>query len=126
MVITGAFLAESAASVDNKLHVWGGVIANYTVGDSREFQLALVLLTRRDDDSPDRTARIDVVPPGGGDAMSLTFDVPRSTAGADVGFAYTVVSGVFPYDGTYLFNVSSGGTSSIEIPLTVDHLEPVQ
>lgn len=35
MAVTWAFLAESAATVDNKLNVSGGVLSRYTVGPER-------------------------------------------------------------------------------------------
>ena len=44
-MVTGAFLAEAASVVDNKLNVSGGVLSRVAVGPDRSAQLVLVVLT---------------------------------------------------------------------------------
>jgi hypothetical protein len=45
-MVRGAFLAEAAATVDNKLNVQGGVLSKYTVGPDRLARFVLAALTR--------------------------------------------------------------------------------
>ena len=62
--MTGAFLAEAAATVDNKLNVQGGVLSRYTVGPDRWAQFMLVVLTRADgEDSDARRVTVEIRPP---------------------------------------------------------------
>jgi hypothetical protein len=121
MVITGAFLAEAAASADSKLHVWGGVLATFTVGPTREFGAALVVITQQDLGTADPLVRVSISPPAiaaDPEPVQLEYQVPDSVIHADVGFAYFPVQGVLPFDGRYTFVVRSG-ESSISLPLTV-------
>jgi hypothetical protein len=63
VILSGAFLAEAAATVDNKLNVSGGVLSKFTVGPDRCAQLVLVVLTRADDHESDRFVDVDIKPP---------------------------------------------------------------
>lgn len=122
-MITGAFLAETAATVDNKLHVWGGVIESYGVSRTREFNLVMVMLTKRDSAGPDRTVHIEIRPPVGAppgtEPGRLSFDVPETLIAAEAGFAYHPIRGTLPFDGRYVFMVSIGNQLPVAVPLTV-------
>ena len=121
MRITGAFLAEAAVAVDDKLHVWGGVLATYTLGAGRRLNVTLVVLTAPDHGTADPAVRVAIgVPSDAGDAETadLVFRVPDSVIDAEAGFAYFRLDEVLPFDGRYTFGISSGD-SAISLPLTV-------
>ncbi len=66
-MITGAFLAEAASVVDNKLNVTGGVLSRYAVGPDREANFVLVVLTQAETDSPIRRVEVEIRSPSDAD-----------------------------------------------------------
>jgi hypothetical protein len=117
VIVTGALLAEAAASVDNKLHVWGGVLDECEVGADRIAQVTLVVLTQAE--SGDQTAHVTVEAfRPSGDSLVMTFDVPEGTLGGENGFAYYRLGIQAETDGRYVLVVSSGG-GSVSLPLEV-------
>lgn len=62
-MIVGAFLAEAASVVDNKLNVSGGVLYRFAVDPDRSAQFLLVVLTQAETDDPDRRVDVEVWPP---------------------------------------------------------------
>lgn len=64
-MIVGAFLAEAASVVDNKLNVSGGVLYRFAVDPDRSAQFLLVVLTQAETDDPDRRVDVEVWPPTG-------------------------------------------------------------
>lgn len=59
-MIVGAFLAEAASVVDNKLNVSGGVLYRFAVDPDRSAQFLLVVLTQAETDDPDRRVDVEV------------------------------------------------------------------
>ena len=123
MVITGAFLAEAAATVDNKLHVWGGVLEYVTVGPDRRFGVTLVVLTQSDSGTADRAVNVEIVPPTEDEPFTQPYEVPEYNVGAEIGFAYFRIGGALPFDGRYVFIVRSGEQTAILLPLTVSQAQ---
>lgn len=80
MILTGAFLAEAAAAVDNKLHIWGGVISHCALGPERVVRLTLVALTQAEADNSDRTIDVDIRPPNDEETLHVALEVPEATA----------------------------------------------
>ncbi|MDT5260855.1 MAG: hypothetical protein QOD10_5935 [Mycobacterium sp.] len=72
-MLSGAFLAEAAASVDNKLNVQGGVLSRFTVGPDR---LARFMLVVHDDDS-DRRVDVEITPPTLDAPIRTSFEAPE-------------------------------------------------
>lgn len=77
MIITGAFLAEAAAEVDNKLHVWGGVLSEYMVDADRVARFVLVILTQAETGNTDRGVDIEISPPTGDEPIRMRLEVPE-------------------------------------------------
>ena len=117
MIVTGAFLAEAAASVDNKLHVWGGVLDACQVGPDRLAKVTLVVLTQAE--AGDSAAKVDVeiIPPSG-DSVKLQLDVPEGSLSGENGFAYFHLGIPAEADGRYVLLVTSGG-GAVSLPLGV-------
>jgi hypothetical protein len=118
MTVTWAFLAESAASVDNKLNVSGGVLSRYTVGPERVARFVLVLMTEADSDSPDRRVDVEFRPPTFDEPVRQEFEVPEAAIGKFPGFAFFNVEVELPVDGRWLILVS-GSSGTISIPLVI-------
>jgi hypothetical protein len=89
VMITGAFLAESAEAVDNKLNVTGGVIEKWTVDSTRDVRLVLVLLTQTQTGEPPNDLEIKLRPPASAhrDPLIIRGRIPKETARGEVGFA---------------------------------------
>ena len=79
-MITGAFLAESASVVDNKLTVSGGVLSRYVVGPERAANFVLVVLTQTETDNPVRLVSVEIHPPTGDEPHVLECALPQSAA----------------------------------------------
>ena len=116
MAVTWAFLAESAATVDNKLNVSGGVLSRYTVGPERVARFVLVLMTEATD-SPTGGLR-EFRPPTFDEPVRQEFEVPEAAIGKFPGFAFFDVEVNLPVDGRWLILVS-GGSGTISIPLVI-------
>lgn len=120
MIVTGALIADRAASVDSKLHVWGGVLDRCEVGDDRVARFVLVVLTQTETaDRRDRTATVDVeiIFPTG-DSQTMKLDLPAATFRGENGFATFHLGINAPIDGRYVLLVTVGA-HNISLPLTV-------
>jgi hypothetical protein len=117
-VITGAFLAESAKVVENKLNVSGGVLSRFMVDADRTAQLLLVVLTQAETDDPDRCVEVEIRPPTDDAPHYLEFELPASAAGGEIGFAFFGIEVILPYDGRWVM-VITGGAGVVSLPLMV-------
>jgi hypothetical protein len=127
VILTGAFLAEQAATVDNKLNVAGGVLSKFTVGPDRAASFVLVVLTRADGsgDESDRRVEVELMPPTGEEPVLRRFEVPEASIGEFPGFAFFGVEANLPVNGRWVV-VVTGGTEAITLPLLVDAWTPPQ
>ncbi len=119
MILTGAFLAEQAATIDNKLNVAGGVLSKFTVGPDRSASFVLVVLTRADSDNSDRRVEVELIPPTGEAPVLRRFEVPEASIGEFPGFAFFGIDASLPVDGRWVI-VVTGGSEAITLPLLVD------
>jgi hypothetical protein len=117
-VITGAFLAEAASVVDNKLAVSGGVLSGFIVGPDRLAQFVLVVLTQSETDSPVRVVEVEIRPPTDDEALTIEFELPEAAAGGEMGFAFFNIEVTLPSNGRWVF-VVTGGPGLISLPLEV-------
>jgi hypothetical protein len=117
-VITGAFLAEAASVVDNKLAVSGGVLSGYMVGPDRVAQFVLVVLTQAETDCPERRVDVEIRPPTDDEALTIEFELPAAAAGGEIGFAFFNIEVRLPSNGRWVF-VVSGGPGLFSLPLEV-------
>jgi hypothetical protein len=118
-MLSGAFLAEAAATVDNKLNVQGGVLCRFTVGPDRLARFILVVLTLPDDDHSDRRVDVEITPPTRDAPVRTSFEAPEATLGEFPGFAVFGIDVVLPSDGRWVIDVTSGG-AAVSLPLVVD------
>ena len=117
-MITGAFLAESASVVENKLSVSGGVVSRYLVGPERSAHFVLVVLTQTETDNPVRVVNVEIRPPTGGEPRTLECELPESAAGGEIGFAFFDIDVELPVNGRWVI-VVTGGPGVISLPLQV-------
>lgn len=117
-MITGAFLAETATVVNNKLDVSGGVLSGYAVGADRMARLVLVVLTQAETDEPVGRVDVEIRPPGDGDPQQIAYDVPDAAAGGEMGFAYFPVEVNLATNGRWVFVVTCG-PGAVSLPLHV-------
>lgn len=117
-MITGAFLAESASVVDNKLQVTGGVLSRFMVDVDRVAELLLVVLTQAETDNPDRRVEVEIRPPTDDEPQFLEFELPEAAAGGEIGFAFFGIEAIFPFDGRWVI-VVTGGAGVVSLPLMV-------
>ena len=117
-MITGAFLAESASVVDNKLSVSGGVLSGFKVGPDRQVKFMLVLLTQAETDSPERRVEVEIMPPTDEESLVIGYQLPDAAVGGEIGFAFFDVDVVLPVNGRWVFVVSGGG-GTFSLPLLV-------
>lgn len=123
MKLTGAFLAEAAATVDNKLNVQGGVLSKFTVGPDRFARVVLVVLTQPDGEDSDRRVDVEIKPPTLDAAQYKWFDAPEASVGEFPGFAFFEIDARLPVDGRWTIEVTCGD-SSVSLPLVVDGWTP--
>jgi hypothetical protein len=123
VILTGAFLAEQAATVDNKLNVAGGVLSKFTVGPDRSASFVLVVLTRADSDNSDPRVEVEFMPPTGDEPVYRRLQVPEASIGEYPGFAFFGIDVNLPVDGRWVI-VVTGGTEAITLPLLVDSWTP--
>ncbi len=123
MKLTGAFLAEAAATVDNKLNVQGGVLSKYTVGPDRFARFVLVVLTQPESEDSDRRVDVEIKPPTLDAPQYKWFDAPEASVGEFPGFAFFEIDGRLPVDGRWTIEVTCG-ESSVSLPLVVDGWTP--
>jgi hypothetical protein len=117
-MITGAFLAETASVVDNKLSVSGGVLSAFAVGPDRVAEFMLVVLTQAETDSPVRRIDVELRPPSGDEPMTVEYELPDAAAGGEIGFAFFNIEAHLPVDGRWVI-VVTGGPGAISLPLHV-------
>ena len=117
-MITGAFLAEAASVVDNKLNVSGGVLSRFMVGPDREAHFVLVVLTQTEPESPVRLVEVEIVPPTDGESLVIECELPDAAVGGEIGFAFFDVEVRLPVNGRWVFMVT-GGTGTFSLPLMV-------
>ncbi len=117
-MITGAFLAEAASVVDNKLTVTGGALAGFRVAADRVAQFVLVVLTQVETDSPVRLIELEIHPPTDGKTLTIDYELPEAAAGAEIGFAYFDIEVRLPINGRWVF-VVTGGAGTVSLPLEV-------
>jgi hypothetical protein len=117
-VITGAFLAESASVVDNKLSVSGGVLSGFMVGPDRQARFALVVLTQAETDSPVRRVEVEIMPPTDDESLVIEYELPDAAAGGEIGFAFFNIEVRLPVNGRWVF-VVTGGAGTFSLPLEV-------
>ncbi|ORW31624.1 hypothetical protein AWB91_15190 [Mycobacterium paraense] len=122
-MLTGAFLAEAAATVDNKLNVQGGVLSKFTVGPDRVARVVLVVLTLPDGDDSGRRIDVEIKPPGLDATQHASFEAPQASVGEFPGFAFFPIETRLPFDGRWVLDVSCGD-SVISLPLVVDEWSP--
>jgi hypothetical protein len=122
-MVTGAFLAEAAATVDNKLNVQGGVLSKFTVGPDRFARFVLVVLTRRDDDDSDRRVDVEIRPPTLDAPVYKWFEAPEAALGDFPGFAFFELDVRLPCDGRWVVDVTSNG-AGVSLPLVVSTWTP--
>ncbi|EUA06102.1 MULTISPECIES: hypothetical protein [Mycobacterium] len=117
-MIVGAFLAESASAVDNKLNVSGGVLFRYTLDADRLARFLLVVLTQTETGNPDRRVDVEIWPPTDDEPLRMPFELPAAATTAEVGFAIFGIEVTLPVDGRWVI-VVSGGAGAISLPLLV-------
>jgi hypothetical protein len=117
-VIVGAFLAESASAVNNKLTVSGGVLARFAVEADRLAQFLLVALTQAETDSPARRIVVEIRPPTDDESLILEYELPEAAVAAEVGFAIFPIEVTLPVDGRWVLMVT-GGAGIISLPLMI-------
>ncbi|OBK53965.1 hypothetical protein [Mycobacterium sp. 1081908.1] len=123
MKLSGAFLAEAAATVDNKLNVQGGVLSKFTVGPDRYARFVLVVLTQSESEDSDRRVDVEIKPPTLDAAQYKWFDAPEAAVGEFPGFAFFEIESRLPVDGRWTIEVSCGD-SSVSLPLVVNGWTP--
>lgn len=116
-MIVGAFLAEAAAAVDNKLNVSGGVLLRFAVEEDRLAQFLLVVLTQSTD-SPDRRIEVEIRPPTDDDPLTIEYELPEAATMAELGFAIFPIEVNLPVDGRWVLMVT-GGAGILSLPLIV-------
>ncbi|CPR10936.1 hypothetical protein BN971_02211 [Mycobacterium bohemicum DSM 44277] len=127
MILTGAFLAEAAATVDNKLNVSGGVVSRFVVGPDRWVSLVLVVLTRADSGDGEKdaghTVDVEIKPPTLDNSAHQRFELPDASIGEFPGYAFFDIQVQLPYDGRWSVEVTGGG-QTISLPLLVESWTP--
>jgi hypothetical protein len=121
--VTGAFLAEAAAAVDNKLNVQGGVLSRFGLGPDRFARFVLVVLTQAETGSSDRRVEVEIRPPTGDEPLRMEFEVPEVSVAEFPGFAFFEIQVKLPEDGRWVL-VVTGGTGAISLPLLVSDMSP--
>ena len=117
VIVTGALLAQSAAVVDNKLDVKGGVIDTFQVGADRLARVTLVVLIQPEPLDQAPTVDVKVSTPQG-NSQEMNLEVPKSSLGGEVGFVLLPLGIPVPVDGRYLLSISSRG-GFVSLPLKV-------
>ncbi|GAB7146458.1 hypothetical protein LRC484719_50790 [Mycobacterium riyadhense] len=121
VILTGAFLADAAAAVDNKLNVSGGVLSRFALGPDRLARFVLVVLTQSEPGSSDRQVEIEMRPPTDDDPIRLQFEVPESAVAEFPGFAFFELQLRLPVNGRWVL-VVTGGTGAISLPVLVSEM----
>jgi hypothetical protein len=124
VILTGAFLAEAAAAVDNKLNVQGGVLSRFAVSPDRFVRFVLVVLTQAEtDSSDDRRVEVEMRPPNDDEPQRMEFEVPAVSVAEFPGFAFFEIQVSLPVDGRWVL-VVTGSTGAISLPILVSEMSP--
>src|ERR1700712_3673711 len=129
--MTGAFLAEWADVVDNKLQVSGGVLSALTTGADRAVNIVVVLLTHADEVTPSTSGRhsrtaereqvsavqLDITQPTG-QTSTHGLELPGDLNDSEVGCAFFPLELLLPSDGRHEI-VLTYNEVRISLPLTV-------
>jgi hypothetical protein len=118
VIVTGAFLAEAASVVDNKLNVTGGVLSGFVVGPDRLARFLLVVLTQAQADDSDNRVHVELWPPTDDDPFRVAYEMPAAASVGEIGFAFFPVEVALPIDGRWVI-VVAGGPGVISLPLVV-------
>jgi hypothetical protein len=122
VILTGAFLAEDARTVNSKLDVSGGVLSRFALGPNRAARFVLVVLTRADGEDSDRRVDVKIVPPTLGEPLRMSFEAPEAAVGEYPGFAFFDIGVTLPVDGRWVVEVTGGG-ETLSLPLAVSSWE---
>jgi hypothetical protein len=122
-MITGAFVAEAAAAVDNKLNVSGGVVSRFAVGPDRFARFVLVVLTESETDDGERRIDVEIRPPNDDEPIKMDFELPTVAVAEFPGFAFFEIGIKLPVDGRWVL-VVTGGTGAVSLPLLVSEMTP--
>ena len=126
-MLTGAFLAEAATTVDNKLNISGGVLSRFVVGPDRWARFVLVVLTRAESgdgaDDSDRWVDVGIKPPTLDDPVHKRFDIPGASISEFPGYAFFDIQAMLPFDGRWSIEVTGGG-QTVSLPLVVNGWVP--
>lgn len=126
VILTGAFLADAAAAVDNKLNVSGGVLSRFALGPDRSARFVLVVLTQAEPGNTERQVEIEMRPPtDDGEPIKLQFEVPESAVAEFPGFAFFELQLQLPVNGRWVL-VVSGGSGAISLPILVSDIPTQQ
>jgi hypothetical protein len=123
VIVTGAFLAEAASAVDNKLNVTGGVLSRVAVGPDRSARFVLVVLTQAETGNSDNRVEVEIRPPTGDQPVRMEFEVPEVSIAEFPGFAFFEITIDLPVDGLWVL-VVSGGMGAMSLPLSVSAWTP--
>ncbi len=118
VIVTGAFLAEAASVVDNKLNVTGGVLSAFVVGPDRSARFLLVVLTQAEANDPDHRVNVEIWPPTGDEPLRVAYEMPAAATVGEIGFAFFPIEVTLPVDGRWVI-VVAGGPGVISLPLVV-------
>lgn len=121
VMLTGAFLAEAAMALDNKLNVSGGVLSRFAIGPDRSTRFVLVVLTQAETGNSDRRVEVELRPPNDDDPIHMEFEVPEASIAEFPGFAFFEMQVNLPVDGRWVL-VASGGTGVISLPILVTEM----
>ncbi len=121
LILTGAFLADAAAAVDNKLNVSGGVLSRFAVGPDRLTRFVLVVLTQSNPGRTGRQLTVEARPPADAEATRLQFEVPEAAVAEFPGFAFFEIQLRLPIDGRWEL-VASSDTGSVTLPVLVTEM----
>lgn len=129
--MTGAFLADWAEVVDNKLEVRGGVLSAVTLGADRSVQFVVVVLTHAEDVAASPAGRhakshdaeqhsiveVEITQPGGSIGQ-VGLELPEDLNDSEVGCAFFPLELHLPVDGRHEITLTYQRVR-IPLPLTV-------
>lgn len=122
MIVTGAFLAERAASVEGRLHTWGAVWDHVTftslpvVEPPRMVLVVLVQASAEHRDHDELHARL--LDPDGDEIAKVSMDVTLPK-GIETGFALATPGVKFAKVGRHLFVIDAPSGHGASLPLDV-------
>jgi hypothetical protein len=122
MIITGAFLAERAASVDGRLHTWGAVwdhVSFSSLPVTEPPRMVLVVLVQAAPERKDHhELHARLLDPDGVEIAKTALDVTLPK-GIENGFALATPGVKFAKPGRHLFVIDAPGGHGTSLPLDV-------